>query len=44
MSLPVILGSHSDGRNNGTVFTTDGFSTPVLNEDGTYTLNWGHRA
>ena len=32
---------YSDGHNNGTVFTTDGFSTPVLNADGTYTLNWG---
>ena len=32
---------YSDGDNNGTVFTSDGFSSPVLNADGTYTLNTG---
>ena len=32
---------YRDGWNNGTEFTTNGFSSPVLNADGTYTLAEG---
>ena len=32
---------YRDGNNNGTIFTTNGFNTPTLNDDGTYTLSWG---
>ena len=32
---------YADGWNNGTVFTTNGFNTPVLEADGTYTLTEG---